>query len=185
MNKGTIGFVFFAAGSAAGFMAARKLLKDQYEQLVQDEVDSVKAVFCKHETVKEKAGESASKTETSEKVNYRKYGESLSYMQKDETTHVDLKPRIISPDEFGEQEGYDEISLTYYADKTLTDDHDHPMDDDEIEETLGKESLQHFGDYEPDSVFVRNDRLKVDYEILMDQRTYEQVLQEKPWLAQS
>lgn len=185
MNKGTIGFVFFAAGSAAGFMTAHKLLKDKYEQLVQDEVDSVKAVFCKHETVKEKADDLASKTEASEMVNYRKYGESLNYMQKEETTHANLKPRIISPDEFGEQEGYDEISLTYYADKTLADDHDHPMDDNEIEETVGKESLRHFGDYEPDSVFVRNDRLKVDYEILMDQRTYEQVLQEKPWLAQS
>lgn len=57
------------------------------------------------------------------------------------------------------------------------------MDDDEIEETVGKGSLTHFGEYEPDSVFVRNDRLKVDYEILMDQRTYAQVLEEKPWLV--
>lgn len=188
MNKGTVGLIFFAAGSAAGFMAAQKLLKDKYEQLAQAEIDSVKAVFRKHETAK---GEKPTETKTDpapeaserERISYRKYGESLKYIQKQEEPQVEMKPRIISPDEFGEQDGYDEISLTYYADRTLTDDHDHPMSDDEIEETVGKESLRHFGEYEPDSVFVRNDRLKADYEILMDQRTYAQVLEEKPWLA--
>lgn len=188
MNRCLIGFVCFAAGSAAGFMTAQKLLKDKYEQLAQDEIDSVKAVFCKHETVKgekptETGVDSAPKANTHEKVNYRKYGESLKYIQKQEEPQMEMKPRIISPDEFGEQDGYDEISLTYYADKTLTDDRDHPMDEDEIEETVGKDSLKHFGEYEPDSVFVRNDRLKADYEILMDPRTYAQVLEEKPWLT--
>lgn len=185
MNKGTIGFVFFAAGSAAGFMTARKLLKDRYEQLAQDEIDSVKAVFRKHEQPKQTKKEktTAIPAAAEEKTNYRKYSESLKYIQKEEEPQVELKPRVISPDEFGEQDGYDEISLTYYADKTLTDDHEHPMSEDEIEETIGKESLRHFGEYEPDSVFVRNDRLKVDYEILMDQRTYAEVLQEKPYLV--
>lgn len=188
MNRNLIGFVCFAAGSAAGFMTAQKLLKDKYEQLAQDEIDSVKAVFCKHETVKgdktvETKADAVSKVSAHEKTNYRKYGESLKYIQKQEEPQVEMKPRIISPDEFGELGEYDEISLTYYADKTLTDDRNHAMDDDEIEETVGKESLEHFGEYEPDSVFVRNDRLKVDYEILMDQRTYAQVLKENPWLV--
>ena len=90
---------------------------------------------------------------------------------------------MISPDEYGDQEGYDEISLTYYSDGTVADDSDRAMADAEIEETIGKDSLTHFGEYEDDSVFVRNDRLKADYEILMDQRTYADVLREKPWLT--
>lgn len=90
---------------------------------------------------------------------------------------------MISPDDFGTEDGYDEISLTYYADGTVTDDSDHAMSDDEIEETIGKDSLNHFGDYEPDSVFVRNDRLKADYEILADPRSYADVLREKPYLV--
>ena len=40
------------------------------------------------------------------------------------------------------------------------------------DDVVGMESLTHFGEYEDDSVFVRNDRLKCDYEILMDERTY-------------
>lgn len=191
MNKGAFGFIFFAAGSAAGFITAHKLLKEKYEQLAQDEIDSVKAVFRKYETkesVDEPENQQAKADKTpsvskTEKINYRRYGESLKYIQKQAEPQVELKPHVISPAEFGEQDGYDEISLTYYADKTLTDDRNHPMADDEIEETIGKDSLKHFGEYEPDSVFVRNDRLKADYEILMDQRTYAQVLQENPWLA--
>lgn len=188
MNKVSIGLIFFAMGSAAGFITSEKLLKCKYEQLVQEEVDSVKAAFSKHEksTVDKSKGLNrifTPKTTKSERTNYRKLGESLKYLEKEEGGSLEMRPRIITPDEFGNQDGYDEISLTYYADETLTDDLDHPMDEDEIEETIGKGSLSHFGEYEADSVFVRNDRLKVDYEILMDQRTYAQILEEKPWLV--
>ena len=51
------------------------------------------------------------------------------------------------------------------------------------EESVGKESLTHFGEYEDDSVFVRNDNLKADYEILADKRTYAELLKEKPYLV--
>lgn len=57
MNKGVIGVIFFMAGGAAGFLAANKLMKDKYEQLVQDEIDSVKAAFRKeHPLPEEKSG---------------------------------------------------------------------------------------------------------------------------------
>ena len=49
-----------------------------------------------------------------------------------------------------------------------------------MDEIVGKESLNHFGEYEDDSVFVRNDRLKRDYEILLDQRNYSDVVKTMP-----
>ena len=45
-----------------------------------------------------------------------------------------------------------------------------------MDEIVGEESLNHFGEYEDDSVFVRSDRLKCDYEILLDQRNYSDVV---------
>ena len=51
---------------------------------------------------------------------------------------------------------------------------------DDVEEIVGEESLTHFGEYEDDSVFVRNDRLKCDYEILLDQRNYSDVTKTMP-----
>ena len=49
---------------------------------------------------------------------------------------------------------------------------DEPLTDDQIEDLIGEDSLSHFGEYEDDSVFVRNDRLRTDYEILADTRRY-------------
>ena len=40
--------------------------------------------------------------------------------------------------------------------------------------------MSHFGEYEDDSVFVRNDDRKCDYEILMDQRLYSDVIKGMP-----
>lgn len=88
------------------------------------------------------------------------------------------KPYVISPEEFGEFEEYEKISLTYYADKVLADENDEEVDD--VDEIVGEESLNHFGEYEDDSVFVRNDRLKCDYEILLDQRNYSDVAKTMP-----
>ena len=82
-------------------------------------------------------------------------------------------PYVISPDEFGNEFDYEEVSLTYYADGVLTDDQDNIIED--VEGLVGLDSLNHFGEYEDDSVFVRNDALQTDYEILADLRNYSDV----------
>lgn len=92
------------------------------------------------------------------------------------------QPYVIAPEQFAELDGYDQISLTYYSDHILADDDDRIMED--VEGTVGFESLTHFGEYEDDSVYVRNDRLKVDYEILRDERKYSDVIKKKPYLKE-
>lgn len=178
MNNHIKTAAFFIVGSTAGFLLAWKLLANRYERLAQEEIDSVKEHF--HEREADNIKKSTDAPCKSEKVSYSKRIE--PYGGK-EQSRASRRPHIISPDAFGDQDGYDQISLTYYSDKTLADDKDHAMDEDEIEETVGKESLTHFGEYEEDSVFVRNDRLKADYEILMDSRTYAEILKEKPYLG--
>ena len=83
------------------------------------------------------------------------------------------KPYVIDPNEFGECD-YSTVSLTYYADDVLTYD-----EDDEIvvdrDDIVGNDAVNHFGEYEADSVFVRNDARKCDYEILYDQRNYHDI----------
>lgn len=181
MNKTLVGVLSFTAGAGAGFVVANKALKQKYEQLVQEEIDSVKAAFRKEHPLPKKE-KTKSKPTKQERKNYSKYTNKLGYSEEKKPSPLQA-PHVISPDEFGDQDGYEEISLTYYTDGVVTDDNDRAMDDDEIEETIGKDSLTHFGEYEDDSVFVRNDRLKVDYEILMDPRTYADLLREKPYLA--
>lgn len=79
------------------------------------------------------------------------------------------RPYVIKPEEFGNGD-YETVSLTYYADGILTDDFDNPIED--IDYYVGEESLDHFGEYEDDSVFVRNDNLKTDFEILLVEESY-------------
>ena len=78
-------------------------------------------------------------------------------------------PYVISPDEFGELEDYTKISLTYFADGVLADECGEIVDD--VEEIIG-DGLDHFGEYEDDSVFVRSDAKRCDYEILKDLRDF-------------
>lgn len=86
-------------------------------------------------------------------------------------------PYVISPEEFGEMDGYNQISLTYYADGILADENGVIIDD--IEEIVG-DALDHFGEYEDDSVFCRSDPKRCDYEILKDLRRYADVRKSFP-----
>lgn len=78
-------------------------------------------------------------------------------------------PYVISPDEFDELDGYTPISLTYFADGVLADENGVIVDD--VEEIVG-DGLNHFGEYDDDAVYVRNDAKRCDYEILKDEREY-------------
>ena len=89
------------------------------------------------------------------------------------------KPYIIPPESFGELDYYDCVSLNYFEDeKILTNDWNEPIDN--IDELVGSDSLNHFGEYENDSVFVRNDERKTDYEIILDWRKYSDVINDPP-----
>jgi len=61
MNKGLIAFLGFCGGGVAGFFAGKKLLEEHYNQVVQEEIDSVKKAFRRQmksmETAKPAAGE--------------------------------------------------------------------------------------------------------------------------------
>lgn len=79
---------------------------------------------------------------------------------------------VISPDEFEDNEDYETIYLTYYADGILADEMDKQV---KVENTIGKEALKHFGEYEDDLLHVRDDKVKVYYEIAKDNRRFSDV----------
>ena len=193
MNK-TINFMIFVLGVTVGSVVTWRYVKKKYEQIAQDEIDSVKEAFSKREVdftedteVRIKADNAKEKPNIVEYAawlrerGYTNYSDMAADEKpeevKEEPMSVD-KPYVISPEEFGNLDDYEMISLTYYADQILADDNDVIVDD--VEDIVGFDSLNSFGEYEDDSVFVRNDRLKCDYEILLDQREYLDVIRRKP-----
>ena len=104
-------------------------------------------------------------------VGYTNYAERQDKKEKKGVEPVeDERPYVISPDEFGEKDGYENVTLTYYADGVLTDYFDNVISN--VDEVVGFDSLDHFGEYEDDVVFVRNEKMETDYEILRDLRDF-------------
>ena len=87
-------------------------------------------------------------------------------------TSESKEPYVIDPIEFGELDGYSTFELTYYEDGIL-EDGDYEIVENP-EEILGHDALDSFGKYEDDSVYVRNERLHADFQILKDYRTYDE-----------
>lgn len=87
-------------------------------------------------------------------------------------------PYVISPEEFSSSPpGYSAQPLDYFTDGILADGWGVKLD---IDDTIGEDALEHFGEYVDDIVYVRNERLEIDYEVTKDPRTYYEAAQINP-----
>lgn len=184
-----INFAMFLAGATVGAAGAWFYCKRYYEQIAQEEIDSVKAAFAerKPDILKNKEPNKDS-TDNKQKADmaklkpdlvdyaaklqaegYTNYSAHSEKNNKNEEEEIVEKPHVISPDEYGDCD-YTLISLTYYSDGVLADDDDEIVED--IDKTVGADFAEHFGDYEMDSVHIRNDHRRCDYEICKDNCTY-------------
>lgn len=84
------------------------------------------------------------------------------------------EPYLITVDEFmDDNPEFDKQNVTYFeGDDSLCDERDMLIPD--IDENVGRKNLENFGLYSRDSeiVYVRNERISVDFEIAYDPRTY-------------
>lgn len=103
----------------------------------------------------------------------------------EDDTDASLTPYTIGPGELGNDD-YDVYEFLYYdADEnnpkgTLTDGFE-PLSDEEIAVTVGSDYYTHFGEYEESRVIIRNEKRKIDYEIVKQYDTYENYLIEKEY----
>lgn len=73
-------------------------------------------------------------------------------------------------DKMNENPYYDKVTLFYYDDGVLASEEEEIITD--IEGTVGYSSLARIGEYEPDVVYVRDDRTSTDYEIIRQYRDF-------------
>ena len=186
MNSTFRNLFIFVVGAGVGSMVTWKLVKTKYEEIANEEIRSVKERFKNREMgikdvddagneedVNEDASPDNNEMEDYNRIlNENGYRNYATKSEKKEDEEEMSEPYVISPDEFDEND-YETETLTYYADGVLTDEYDNIIED--VEGTVGSESLNHFGEYEDDSVFVRNDERETDYEILLDARKYSEI----------
>ena len=158
----------FAVGAAIGSAVTWRLLRKKYEKLADEEIESVKKIYSERYD----NNDQDDYEEIVDDDDVKDLADIISkngYSEESEVSELMNRPYVISPDEYDEND-YETETLYYYPDGVLTDVYDNPITD--IEETVGKESLTRFGEYEEDSVFVRNDDLETDYEILLQADNY-------------
>lgn len=160
----------FIGGTIVGSFMTHFVLKTKYEILLKERVNSVVQVFRKKQN-KEQSLDNILEENCSEKKAYDNIIKNYEYDKTKEEKRVSKKPYIISPDDFGDGT-YPVTTFTCYRNKVVTNEYDEIMAENDIENTIGSDSINHFGEYEDDSVFVRNDELGIDFEILYDENIY-------------
>ena len=164
-------FIFLsgvAVGCAAGMIVAKK----KYDDLIKEEVKSVKDTFMANS---KKIFRTAKKEE--EKVQ-----ESVpENPPAKEPKEVKIPPVdyaknpyifVVNESEFGDEETYEKILLTLYSDNVLADDDDNKLTKDEIENAVSTSFMNEFVKSEEDVIYICNDSRKCYYEITKDLRPY-------------
>ena len=174
------GLLIFAAGALAGAFAGARIAKKHYEELAQEEIEEVRAYYKnKEEKIEEPKQEVEDKVEeksieVEEKKEYDTIIKHGNYMtmeedeenEDDELYDSDDEPYIIDPSEFGNYGHYATQTCTYFADGVLVDDVDEVIED--PDSLVGTYHIDIFRDFDATSVYVRNDWMKMDFEIIRD-----------------
>ena len=186
----------FVTGAAIGSVVTWKLIEKKYKDLADEEIESVIETFKnrKPRITKDNVKETVEKVinkykEPKETVEDIVTAEGYSIEDEEETDEDDdsnytidvdtgvevIVPYVITPEQFGEYNEYGTKTLTYYADNVLTDEIDNPITSDEMETMIGPDALDHFGEYEDDSVYIRDEMNEMDYEILKSEKTFSEI----------
>lgn len=173
MNKTTVFIFGVVTGAVVGAAASWKLLKTRYEAIADAEIAEVKAYYAsKNEPEQETKDKSV--PDPTEMSMYEAIVYDSGYKNEEETEGgskpVHNKPYTIAPNDFGDKD-YDLVTLTYFADGILADENNEIIHEDDIDDLVG-DAITHFGEYEDDAVYVRDDTLQRDYEIIRDLANY-------------
>lgn len=176
--------MIFAAGAVVGALGMRYYLLKQSEEIEvenyvpKEEAQSdniVEPATDNYESQKTKSiVEYAAKLSEHGYTDYAAISGGAKTEEKEEAVTEDYGQHVISDDEYGKKDGYDLYSYEYYSgNAVLVDDHQDVVLEDEIVRTVGWDALARFDNPAIWAVYVRNDKLKADYEITLDKRSFE------------
>lgn len=186
MNNKLFNVLIFSVGISIGSIITYFKVKEKFEKKSQEDIDAMREHFEKRysketpkkktstekENVKEKKKTYEVKTDEEVRVAYNNFAKKYNKESKEEKVdEISEEPYSISPDDLGNK-GYEVVDLTYYENGYLVEDLSLEIMENP-EEYIGKNFIKHFGDYEENVAFIRNDILETDYEILYEAEKYE------------
>lgn len=165
MSKIT-GFFLFAFGAGLGTWITWSKTRKHYEEKTQQAIDDVKAAYKANIT--------------SNDINDG--GDEVTLDVEDGVTENDILPKRTTPyeisaTEYGTRKGYTAIQLILFADDVLADEEGVIYKDEEV----GADILERLYENEDDAVYIRNDTIMRDFEIVTDAREYGDVTFQSPF----
>lgn len=183
-------FVVFAFGAAVGSVVTWKLIETKYKRIADEEIESVREVYAK--VYGDSPEESEDEDEEDQKIfddlvkdlGYSSEEEKKEEIKKEikkekkesegeEDEDDMLRPYVIEEEDYDDN-GYETESLYYYDDGVLIYSITEEVIDD-IDGLVGKDSIDQMLESGEDYIYVRNDELGIDFEILRDRRNFSEV----------
>lgn len=178
--------VSFLIGAASGGVCAFLVAKKRYERIHQEEMNAV------WNDIKN-SGKKGIASETESRANEEKHVDAsrtsyekpdlAEYANKIREQGYDPEPLPKTNDfiyEVGyndlDEDEYERIELTLYADGILADDKDYPIKD--VHATVGDHYLDIM--HGKDEAFIRNEKMKTDYDICRSMLTFGEMLERHP-----
>ena len=186
MNDKLSSVIIFCGGVFIGGFLTWDFFKTKYVKIADEEIASVKETFehreprpDKNYKVEEALKGNDAYINIIDSNSYRNYSNTaIETDKKGGTADMELKqPYVITPEQYEDNVDYTKVSLTWYNDEVLEDDWGNVLDPDDV---IGSDALKTFGQYEKDSVFVRDDDEQIDYEVLLDTRSYKETYGHDP-----
>ncbi|WPJ30587.1 hypothetical protein [Streptomyces phage Psst1] len=82
-------------------------------------------------------------------------------------------PRLINFSMYDQNEpNYAQTTVVYFKDGVVVDEHDEKVSEESVKKHIGDYNLEQCGEHRP-TIYVRNDRFKMDFEVVWDRNTYE------------
>lgn len=160
-------FMAFASGTLIGYILGCRFAKKKYEQLASEEIRQAIQEIQGRNKVGSDEDESENNKIEKPKTTIKEYAKMVKdngYLQ--ESKKEARTPYVIPPEQFGELD-YEEISLYYHFDGSITD-AETGIEIEDVVDLLGNDDIStHFGEYEAESVYIRDDESEKDYEILL------------------
>lgn len=178
MTIGNAGWLFggIAIGSSIGVGVTYIYMKDKFEKKLNEEVTALKTHYVERDRQLARKNEEAKKELEEKLYSSDELKEFVDYTNKyikptDEVSEPDIDyssaAQIISDVDWDDPDydDYKKISVDYFEDgavfETLSGE-----ELDSFELIVGNEWKDSFGEYTPNVVYVRNDDLRTDYEII-------------------
>lgn len=192
--------LIFVGGALMGSASTYLLTKKKYESEAQKEIEEVRNIYFEKCRKRENIDKmNAKKDLLMDHVDTMKSITS-TYGYSEEETQEDLEepdeedkweaerinpvehpsdPYSITPHDFAyANRHYDKITLLYYPSEEVLINEIEGMEED-INQTIGKDALSKFGEFEEDVAYIRNDRLGVDYEVILQPKTSHYIFDEE------